>query len=116
MADEPRWPEWMDQKTLAAYIGKKPSTIRTLMKHGALPRPSRWGSIVLWNRKAVDMRLMMGGPEPPPHLSHTMAAATLIERVRREREEDCKPYVSIFDQPNGSNVGAALRRKRRRRI
>jgi hypothetical protein len=33
MADQPRWPEWMDQKVLAAYIGKKPSTVRTLMKH-----------------------------------------------------------------------------------
>jgi predicted DNA-binding transcriptional regulator AlpA len=44
MPGEPHWPEWMDQKVLAAYIGKKSSTVRTLMKHGALPRPSRWGN------------------------------------------------------------------------
>ena len=77
MPQEPRWPAWTDQKLLAAYIGKKPSTVRTLMKHGALPSPSRWGKIVLWNRQAVDRRLMMGGAEPSPQFSNTIPAAMI---------------------------------------
>lgn len=110
MADQPRWPEWMDQKTLAAYIGKKPSTIRTLMKHGALPRPSRWGNTILWNRQVVDRFLMRGNIEEQEPSEDVIS---LAERMRRAREEARKPYVSIFDQPNGSNVAAARRRKRR---
>jgi hypothetical protein len=109
MTDEPRWPEWMDQKVLAAYIGKKPSAIRTLMKHGALPRPSRWGNIVLWNRRVVDRRLMMGGEDSLAEAAHGEA---IRENVRRAREEARRPYRSIFDQADGTNVRIRRRRQR----
>jgi hypothetical protein len=115
MTDEPRWPEWMDLPTLPRYIGSKPSTVRTLLKHGAIPRPSRWGNIALWNRRAVDGRLMMGGPEPPEQFSNSIAAATITEGVRRMREEDkefnMRHYRSVFDLPDSP---ANIRRRRRR--
>jgi predicted DNA-binding transcriptional regulator AlpA len=56
----PYAPPWMDQKTLAAHLSVKPSTIRTLMKHHGLPRPRQIGRIALWNWDAVDRWLQRG--------------------------------------------------------
>lgn len=99
MTEAPRWPEWMDQKVLAEYIGKKPSVVRRLMKHGALPRPSRWGKIVLWNRQAVDRRLMMGGEDTLAEAAPGITPEQIRESVRRAREEDRKPYVPRRNVP-----------------
>lgn len=83
----PQWPEWMDLPTLAAYIGKKPSAIRTLLKHGAIPRPSRWGNITLWSRQAVDRRLMRGEPDKTPgtmsHEEHQQKAKAIRKSLRK---------------------------------
>ena len=65
------------------------------MKHGAIPRPSKWGNITLWNRRVVDRWLMRGGENEAPE---AVTPEQIRESVRRMREEDRKPYKSIFDK------------------
>ena len=60
------WPEWMPIEILAAYIGKKPATIKTLMSRGAIPRPFQSGKITLWRRQMIDLWLIRGIPTDQP--------------------------------------------------
>lgn len=50
----------MPMDVLAAHLGVKKSTIRTMMKHGGLPRPKQIGNITLWNWDAVNRWLLRG--------------------------------------------------------
>jgi predicted DNA-binding transcriptional regulator AlpA len=73
----------MDAKTLAQHLSVKPSTIRTLMKHGALPRPKQVGKIALWNWQVVNRWLMRGdGSETT---AAEVTADVLAKRARRIR-------------------------------
>jgi hypothetical protein len=42
---------------------------------------------------------MMGGEDTLPDAAPNITAEQIRESVRRTREEDRKPYVSIFDHP-----------------
>ena len=81
-------PPWMDAKTLAQHLSVKPSTIRTLMKHGGLPRPKIVGRIALWNWEVVNRWLLRTTVDETPELPEVREAITgeqIRESVRRER-------------------------------
>jgi predicted DNA-binding transcriptional regulator AlpA len=86
-------PPWMDTAALAAHISISESTVANWVAQDILPAPRRRGGKLMWKWSEVDAWLTEGAPRSPID-----EAARIREAVKRMREEDRKPYKSIFDK------------------
>jgi len=47
-------PLGMREPIAAAYIGVSTTTFRKMVEDGVMPKPKRYGGLVVWDRRAVD--------------------------------------------------------------